>query len=212
MLRRPSHPEEPSSRLGIVREGGRLIFRTPSSGVGDAAVFTNSAAMSRSLLFLCVDTLTRARKACSASWHPSLRRGSPEHPGTAAERLFRLRDCPFRYAGPPGDRERYSQYIGYGAGQVMELSVDPYKGRDVMATSEPSNRPSKRDHRPSTTAHIEFRNDQGTYSGIGTRGRRWRITPTFTGWRLEFWDPGDKRATYAGTHRTVALAQSEASR
>jgi hypothetical protein len=94
----------------------------------------------------------------------------------------------------------------------MALSVHRYEGRDVMARNESSRTPSKRDHRQSTTTHIEFRNDQGTYSGTGTHGRQWRITPAFTGWRLEFWDPGDSRATYAGTHPSIALAQEEAGR
>lgn len=59
---------------------------------------------------------------------------------------------------------------------------------------------------------IEFLDDGGAYAGVGRRGRAWRISRTFTGWRLEFKDPGDQVATYAGTHPTVAAAQSEAER
>lgn len=59
---------------------------------------------------------------------------------------------------------------------------------------------------------VDFSDYDGTYSGIGLKGRRWRITQTFTGWRLEFRDPGDVTATYAGTHATVALAKREAGR
>lgn len=59
---------------------------------------------------------------------------------------------------------------------------------------------------------IDFSNREGTYSGTGPNGRRWRITTTFTGWRLEFRDPGDMTGTYAGTYATLAAAQAEAAR
>jgi hypothetical protein len=59
---------------------------------------------------------------------------------------------------------------------------------------------------------IEFQNDDNTYSGVGSNGRRWRIRPAFTGWRLEFRDPHDRASTYAGTHPTLRAAQAEASR
>ena len=59
---------------------------------------------------------------------------------------------------------------------------------------------------------IQFHEQQGTYSGVGTHGRRWRISQTSTGWRLEFSDPGDVAATYAGTHVSVTAAKDEASR
>jgi hypothetical protein len=59
---------------------------------------------------------------------------------------------------------------------------------------------------------IEFQHYDDTYSGMGSSGRRWRILPTFTGWRLEFRDPDDRAPTYAGTHPTLRAAQAEASR
>jgi hypothetical protein len=59
---------------------------------------------------------------------------------------------------------------------------------------------------------IDFSNYDGTYSGTGPGGRRWRITTAFTGWRLEFRDPGDLTGTYAGTHATLAAAKTEAAR
>jgi hypothetical protein len=37
---------------------------------------------------------------------------------------------------------------------------------------------------------IRFVNYHETYSGTSGGGRRWVITPTLTGWRLEFRDPG----------------------
>jgi hypothetical protein len=43
-------------------------------------------------------------------------------------------------------------------------------------------------------------------------GRRWRITPTVIGWRLEFRDRGDTEPTYAGSHPTLEAAKAEASR
>jgi hypothetical protein len=59
---------------------------------------------------------------------------------------------------------------------------------------------------------ITFVNFHETYSGTGNGGRTWVITPHLTGWRLEFRDPGDAEATYAGTHPTVRAAQTEACR
>ncbi|HSE09360.1 MAG TPA: hypothetical protein VLB29_11905 [Nocardioidaceae bacterium] len=62
------------------------------------------------------------------------------------------------------------------------------------------------------TSIPQFREHEGSYYGVGKGGRSWRITATLTGWRLEFRDPGDSAATYAGTHATVALAEQEAQR
>jgi hypothetical protein len=59
---------------------------------------------------------------------------------------------------------------------------------------------------------IDFHKYDGTYSGLGLHARIWRITPTLTGWRLEFRDPGDKAPTNAGVHRRLAVAQREAFR
>ena len=60
---------------------------------------------------------------------------------------------------------------------------------------------------------IQFVEDHGTYTGSSGEGRRrWRISPVFTGWRLEFRDEGNMTATYAGVHRSVAAAQAEAAR
>jgi hypothetical protein len=59
---------------------------------------------------------------------------------------------------------------------------------------------------------VQFAEDHGTYTGTGRGGRRWRISPVFTGWRLEFRDEGDMAATYAGVHRSVEAAQAEAAR
>lgn len=57
---------------------------------------------------------------------------------------------------------------------------------------------------------IDFREIDGVYTGSGNFGRRWRISPTVTGWRLEFTDPGDTVPTNAGVHVTVAAAEAEA--
>ncbi len=59
---------------------------------------------------------------------------------------------------------------------------------------------------------IDFVERQGTFTGTATGGRRWEITRTYTGWRLEFRDEGDTTATYAGVHRSVEAAQAEACR
>jgi hypothetical protein len=59
---------------------------------------------------------------------------------------------------------------------------------------------------------IQFDYYDGTYSGLGRSARMWRITPTLTGWHLEFRDPGDTAATNAGRHYTLVAAQKEADR
>ena len=59
---------------------------------------------------------------------------------------------------------------------------------------------------------IQFVEDHGTCTGTSRGGRRWRISRVFTGWRLEFRDEGDMTATYAGVHRSVEAAQTEATR
>ena len=62
------------------------------------------------------------------------------------------------------------------------------------------------------TTEIHFHSDEGAHSGTGTGDREWQITACYTGWRLEFRDPGDLASTYAGTHATVAAAMTEANR
>jgi hypothetical protein len=59
---------------------------------------------------------------------------------------------------------------------------------------------------------IQFVEVQGTYTGTGPGGRRWRISRVFTGWKLEFLDNGDMTPTYAGVFRSVEAAQAEAAR
>ena len=56
----------------------------------------------------------------------------------------------------------------------------------------------------------DFRETQPTTSTAG--GRQWFLTPTSTGWRLEFTDPGDEHPTYAGTFATIRAAKKEARR
>jgi hypothetical protein len=57
---------------------------------------------------------------------------------------------------------------------------------------------------------IQFAEHHGTYTGTSRVGRCWRITRVLTGWQLEFRDEGDTTATYAGVHRSVAAAQTDA--
>jgi len=42
--------------------------------------------------------------------------------------------------------------------------------------------------------------------------REWFVSPSSSGWRLEFMDPGDEQATYAGTFATIGAARREARR
>ena len=62
------------------------------------------------------------------------------------------------------------------------------------------------------TPTISFVEHHGVFTGTGTSGRAWRISQVFTGWRLEFRDEGDLKATYAGVHASVQAAQDEANR
>jgi hypothetical protein len=52
----------------------------------------------------------------------------------------------------------------------------------------------------------------GDRTGTGPRGRVWRIYQVASGWRLEFYDPGDVTNTRAGLHGSVEAAIAEASR
>ncbi len=57
---------------------------------------------------------------------------------------------------------------------------------------------------------IAFAEVSDGHWGEGPDQRRWHITRAFTGWRLEFLDPTDETATYAGTHSTLDRAKLEA--
>ena len=57
---------------------------------------------------------------------------------------------------------------------------------------------------------IDFHERDGVHTGTSDSGRRWRITRAFTGWRLEFIDPGDSEPTNAGVHVSLSAAQVEA--
>lgn len=59
---------------------------------------------------------------------------------------------------------------------------------------------------------IEFLEIGDSFVGTGRGGRRWRIFPTRTGWRMEFCDPGDLTATNAGFFGSVKAAQAAAGR
>jgi hypothetical protein len=59
-------------------------------------------------------------------------------------------------------------------------------------------------------AEVVFTEVRGTLCGTGHAGRRWQVLPVRTGWRLEFRDPGDGIAIYAGTYATPAAAQRAA--
>jgi len=80
-----------------------------------------------------------------------------------------------------------------------------------MTTSD-SGRAARAQSVAPVPSRIDFSDYQGTHSGLGENHRMWRITPCYTGWRLEFRDPGDVTATYAGTHATLAGAKNEAAR
>lgn len=59
---------------------------------------------------------------------------------------------------------------------------------------------------------IDFHQDSGGYTGLGDRGREWRIVVIRTGWRLQFRDVGDATRINAGVYRSLAAAQAEAGR
>lgn len=67
-----------------------------------------------------------------------------------------------------------------------------------------SDRPQQRVHA------ILFIEAPNGYWGEGAGQRSWHITEAVTGWRLEFLDPGDVTATYAGVHSTLDRAKLEA--
>jgi hypothetical protein len=52
----------------------------------------------------------------------------------------------------------------------------------------------------------------GAWSGVGMRGREWRIVQIKTGWRLQFIDAGDHTPVNAGVFSTLEEAQADAGR
>jgi len=60
--------------------------------------------------------------------------------------------------------------------------------------------------------NVVFREREGVVIGVSDRGRRWRVTRAVCGWRLDFWDTGDVRPTYAGTFESLTAAINEARR
>jgi hypothetical protein len=60
--------------------------------------------------------------------------------------------------------------------------------------------------------NVVFRERDGVVIGVSDHGRRWRVTRAASGWRLDFRDTGDVRATYAGTFGSLAAAINEARR
>jgi hypothetical protein len=59
---------------------------------------------------------------------------------------------------------------------------------------------------------VVFRDCGGVVVGIGEGGRRWLVSRAVSGWRLDFLDTGDRRATYAGTFGSLDAAMGEARR
>jgi hypothetical protein len=78
-----------------------------------------------------------------------------------------------------------------------------------MARSDTSRAGGRQLVRPGDQIQFVGRSATG-YTGTDRRMRRWQITPCRAGWRLEFRDPGDTEATYAGTHPSRAAAEREA--
>ena len=72
--------------------------------------------------------------------------------------------------------------------------------------------PRRSNGRANGPTPIEFLHEGNSYTGRGTGGRMWRISPELTGWRLEFRDAGDIVATNAGVHQSVESAIAEACR
>ena len=60
--------------------------------------------------------------------------------------------------------------------------------------------------------NVVFREREGVVIGVSDLGRRWRVTRAVCGWRLDFWDTGDVRPTYAGTFESLTAAINEARR
>jgi hypothetical protein len=59
---------------------------------------------------------------------------------------------------------------------------------------------------------VVFQSYDGVVVGIGESGRRWRVSQTPTGWRLEYRDAGDPSATYVGIHPSLEAAMEAADR
>lgn len=73
-----------------------------------------------------------------------------------------------------------------------------------------SGQPLERDLPRQQESGISFIEAENGFWGVGPQQRCWHITRAVTGWRLEFLDPEDEVATYAGTHATLDVAKREA--
>ena len=54
---------------------------------------------------------------------------------------------------------------------------------------------------------LTFAFEAGTYTGMGPDQRSWRISPSLSGWRLEYRDADDSTWSYSGTHLSLRAAQ-----
>ena len=54
---------------------------------------------------------------------------------------------------------------------------------------------------------LVFAYEAGTYTCVGPDRRGWRISPTLSGWRLEYRDSDDSTWSYSGTHLSLRAAQ-----
>lgn len=124
--------------------------------------------------------------------------------------------------GLPSPRSKHDRELSLRRAAVRVLSTSPARFGPHRRAVRLAQRAGRHDGEPYDGASnragssvggcavIEFSFHDGTYTGTGPGGREWRITRALVGWQLEFRDPGDQAATYAGTHASVFAAQTEA--
>ena len=108
-----------------------------------------------------------------------------------------------------------SLYLRFGRGQQRRRSSPGsegwrHDGRQILATA--GGKASRRGRRRGSRMNVVFGERDGVVVGVSESGRRWRVTRAVCGWRLDFRDTGDVRATYAGTFGSLAAAINEARR
>ncbi|MGZ5417252.1 MAG: hypothetical protein ACXWDI_08750, partial [Nocardioides sp.] len=81
---------------------------------------------------------------------------------------------------------------------------------DIMRRS--TNRSGRVPRQGGAAKDITFVEDEHGYWATDDDHRRWHVMKVFTGWRLEFRDPGDDEPTFAGVHGTLQAAMREAAR
>lgn len=84
----------------------------------------------------------------------------------------------------------------YRPTSIPEAAADNCVPPEILDTGDYKDEPA-----------LAFTYEAGTYTSVGPDQRGWRISPTLSGWRLEYRDADDSTWSYSGTHLSLRAAQ-----